>query len=144
MKLPSDEPLFDVSPPEAMRLQCSHCEANVLLPEDGARLAGWRVIHTTSQTGAPYHDVACGSCSGRGEYVPPPSWDWRCKNCGFQFSDTYRPPVDAPLLTVDEAYAHALKHRCEPDIEFLPPGSSKWLPDWEPSIVLSLSPDPEP
>jgi len=138
----SNEPLFDAVPPEPIELTCSHCSTTASLPEAGARSSGWRIIHTTSQSGAPYHDVLCGSCSGRGDRVPVPSWDWRCVNCGTQFSDlAARPPGRVPLISVDEAWRSASHHKCEPHFEFLPPGINNWIPDWDPIIISSLSAD---
>lgn len=135
-----DEPLFEVDPAEPIELTCSVCTTSIRLSEAGARLKGWRVFHGTSQGGGEVeHSVLCGSCSGRGEQVVPPTWNWRCKSCGAQFSDSYVPVVDPPLLDLNEAWESASTHRCEPQFDFLPPGINKWIPGWDPLILSSLS-----
>lgn len=132
------EPMFNVPIPEPQDLECSNCGKTVLLPVDGARSSGWRIITSTTLGGQPYRDVLCSSCSGVAGEVP--SWDWKCSNCDTRYSDTQR-SMPVPLLDVNEAWRSASRHRCEPSFEFLPPGINNWIPDWDPMIITSISAD---
>lgn len=120
-------------------IQCKHCPRTTRLTEAGARSIGWRMFTGISITGKQLEDVACPSCSGRGDHEStPPSWDVMCRTCGWQFSDEMYED-DPPLLSAWEAEQVAGDHHCDTDFVYREPGSDEWKPAYEYRDKVSAS-----
>lgn len=119
-------------------ISCQHCPNKTRLTEAGARSIGWRMYSGPSVTGKELSDVACPNCSGRGHIDPlPPSWDIRCSICHWIASDD---GLDhEPIISAREARAVAKLHECEPEFEYLAPGSDTWIREYHSEFTSQLN-----
>ena len=105
------------------------------LTEAGARNMGWRFFRGLSQTGKPLDDVICPVCSDRGPEPDVPSWDIRCRACGWLYLEQYfGEEPDIPVIDVRDALKALAEHH-EPGnclvvdvarFEVLVPGEQDW------------------